>query len=192
MNALQTEILRALSCFSMWNWLIYVIIKYEMRMRTGDFTHGNLRCQQYIKETIFITFFHGCDWGTERRSLYLPDREASLIKKEYCRCGPHPPQVTSPRARPPLVKGAGCIGPPPRFVASIAPRGPSTPAPEAAPGASLHSEALSPERWRECPGTGDCEPTRHVGAGLRGLLLADCLRVARATTPGPRLSHMAG
>ena len=40
---------------------------------------------------------------------YIPDREASLIKKEYCRCGPHPLQVTSPRARPPLVKGAGCI-----------------------------------------------------------------------------------
>ena len=38
---------------------------------------------------------------------HLPDREASLIKKEYCRCGPHPPQVNSSRARPPLVKGAG-------------------------------------------------------------------------------------
>ena len=61
----------------------------------------------------------------------LPDREASLIKKEYCRCGPHPLQVTSSRARPPLVKGAGHIGPlfpefrgwPLRFMASIALRG---------------------------------------------------------------------
>ena len=59
---------------------------------------------------------------------YLPDREASLIKKEYCRCGPHPLQVTSSRVRPPLVKGAGCIGPlfpefrgwPLWFMASIA------------------------------------------------------------------------
>ena len=63
--------------------------------------------------------------------LYLPDREASLIKKEYCRCGPHPLQVTSSRARPPLVKGAGHIGPlfpdfrgwPLWFMASIALRG---------------------------------------------------------------------
>ena len=61
----------------------------------------------------------------------LPDREASLIKKEYCRCGPHPLQVTSSRARPPLVKGAGHIGPlfpefrgwPLWFMASIALRG---------------------------------------------------------------------
>ena len=56
---------------------------------------------------------------------------ASLIKKEYCRCGPHPLQVTSSRARPPLVKGAGHIGPlfpefrgwPLWFMASIALRG---------------------------------------------------------------------
>ena len=61
----------------------------------------------------------------------VPDREASLIKKEYCRCGPHPLQVTSSRARPPLVKGAGHIGPlfpefrgwPLWFMASIALRG---------------------------------------------------------------------
>ena len=53
------------------------------------------------------------------------------FKKEYCRCGPHPLQVTSSRARPPLVKGAGCIGPlfpdfrgwPLWFMASIALRG---------------------------------------------------------------------
>ena len=49
--------------------------------------------------------------GLQKRKRYLPDREASLIKKEYCRYGPHPPQVISPRARPPLAKGAGCIGP---------------------------------------------------------------------------------
>ena len=58
-------------------------------------------------------------------------------------------------------------------------------APPPVPGASLHSEALSSECGRECPGTGDCGPTRHVGAGRWGLLLADCSRVARATTPGP-------
>ena len=57
--------------------------------------------------------------------------------------------------------------------------------PEVVPGASLHSEALSPECERECPGTGDCGPTRHVGARRWGLLLADCSRVAWATTPRP-------
>ena len=68
----------------------------------------------------------------KRRDLYLPDREASLIKKEYCRCGPHPLQVISSRARPPLVKGASLIGPlypefrgwPLWFMTSIALRGP--------------------------------------------------------------------
>ena len=38
-------------------------------------------------------------------------REASLIKKEYCRCRPYPLQVISSRVRPPPVKGGGCIGP---------------------------------------------------------------------------------
>ena len=64
-------------------------------------------------------------------NAYLPDREATLIKKEYCRCGPHPPQVISSRVRPPLVKGAGRIGPlfpdfrgwPLWFMASIALQG---------------------------------------------------------------------
>ena len=90
-------------------------------------------------------------------------REASLIKKEYCRCGPHPLQVISSRARPPLVKGAGCIGPlfpdfrgwPLWFMASIALRGLQTPAPEVVPGTSLHSEALSPECRREHQETGE-------------------------------------
>ena len=116
-----------------------------------------------------------------------------IIKKEYCRCGLHPLQVTSSRARPPLVKGAGLIGPLfPEFrgwrlwfMASIALWGSQNLAPEVVPGASLHSEALSPECGRECLGTGDCGPTRHVEAGLWGLLLTDCSRVARVMTPGP-------
>ena len=41
---------------------------------------------------------------------------------------------------------------------------------EVAPDASLHSEALSPECGREHQETGDCGPTRHVGAGPWGLL----------------------
>ena len=85
----------------------------------------------------------------------------------------HPLQVTSSRARPPLVKGTGCIGPlflefrgwPLWLMASIALRGPQNPAPDVAPGGSLHSEALSPECGRECQETGDCGPTGHVGAG---------------------------
>ena len=34
----------------------------------------------------------------------IAHREASLIKKEYCRCGPHPLQVISSRARPYLLR----------------------------------------------------------------------------------------
>ena len=103
---------------------------------------------------------------------YLPDREASF-KKEYCRCGPHPLQVTSSRARPPFVKGVGHIGPlflefwgwPLRFMASIALWGPHQLALEVVPGTFLHLEALTPECGRECLETGDCWPARHVGAG---------------------------
>ena len=86
--------------------------------------------------------------------------------------------MISSRARPPLVKGAGCIGPlfpdfrgwPLWFMASIALWGPQNLAPEVVPVASLHSEALSPECGREHQETGDCVPTRHVGAGLLGQL----------------------
>ena len=111
-----------------------------------------------------------------------------MIKKEYCRCGPHPLLVISSGVRPPLVKapfsrnsGVGHSGSWPPLHCEDS----TNLAPEVVPGASLHSEALSPECGRECPGTGDCGPTRHVGAGLWGLLLADCSRVARAMTPGP-------
>ena len=108
----------------------------------------------------------------------LPDREARLIKKEHCRCGPHPLQVTSSRARPPLVKGEGHIGRlfpkfrgwPLWFMASIALWAPHQLALEVVPGASLHSESLTTECGRECLETGDCGPTRHVGAGRWGLL----------------------
>ena len=110
-----------------------------------------------LQKLILMTVYY---WET--LCTYLPDKEASLIKKEYCRCGPHPLQVTSSRARPPLVKGAGNIGrlfPDFRgwslwFMTSIALRGLHKPAPEAVPGASLHSEALSPECGREHQGTG--------------------------------------
>ena len=66
------------------------------------------------------------------------------------------------------------------------------PALEVAPGASLHSEALSPECGREHQETGDCGPTRHVGAGLRGLLGPTAHRLLGRRHPGPRLSHMVG
>ena len=44
--------------------------------------------------------------------LYLPDREASLIKKEYCRLSgsPHSLQVTPSRARPYLLREGRPIG----------------------------------------------------------------------------------
>ena len=95
--------------------------------------------------------------------IHKQKKRKKLIKKEYCRCGPHPLQVTSSRVRPPLGKGAshiGCLFPDFRgwslwFMTSIALRGLQKPAPEAVPGASLHSEALSPECGREHQGTGD-------------------------------------
>ena len=45
------------------------------------------------------TFF-----STSSKKKTSPDREASLIKKEYCRCGPYPLQVISSRARPYLLR----------------------------------------------------------------------------------------
>ena len=127
-------------------------------------------------------------------------REASLIKKEYCRCGTHPLQVTSSRVRPPLVKGAGHIDPlfpefrdwPLWFMASIALQGPQHLAPEVVLGVSLHSEAVSPECGRECQETGDCGPTRQVGAGRWGLLGPTANGLLGRRHPGPRLSHMVG
>ena len=123
-----------------------------------------------------------------------------MIKKEYCRCGPHPLQVTSSRVRPPLVKGAGHIGPlflefrgwPLWFMASIALRGPHQLAPEVVPGASLHFEALTPECGRECLETGDCGPARHVGAGQWRLLGLTAHGLLGRRHPGPCLSHMVG
>ena len=132
--------------------------------RFPDFCEGGWHVPTYLgvwSLGLFSPIFFSTSSKKKRKKdTYLPDREASLIKKEYCRCGPHPLQVTSPRARPPLVKGAGCIGPlfsefrgwPLWLMASIALRGLSTPAPEVVPGASLHSEALSPECGRECRG----------------------------------------
>ena len=98
-----------------------------------------------------------------KKNLFLADREASLIKKEYCRCGPHPPQVTSSRARPYLLRERAALAPPSR-ISGVGHSGSWPPlhcgdstnlAPEVVPGASLHSEALSPECGREHQGTGD-------------------------------------
>ena len=77
-------------------------------------------------------------------------------------------------------------------MASIAPWGPQHLAPEVVPGASLHSEALSPECGRECQETGDCGPARHVGAGQWGLLGPTAHGLLGRRHPGPRLSHMVG
>ena len=60
---------------------------------------------------LFSPTFSSTSSKKENQQGGLPDREASLIKKECCRCEPHPLQVISSRARPPLVKGSGCIGP---------------------------------------------------------------------------------
>ena len=78
------------------------------------------------------------------------------------------------------------------FMASIALRGPHQLAPEVAPGASLHSEALWPECGRECLETGNCGPARHVGARRWGLLVPTANRLLGWRHPGPHFSHMAG
>ena len=132
--------------------------------------------------------------------IFLPDREASLPRKEYCRCGPHPLQVTSPRARPPLVKGAGLIGPPSRN--SRAGHSGLWPPLHCGDSKHLHrrlfqaphctlrlshpsvgGNARGPEIVSQLDmqelGLGDhCWPTAHGLLGRRH--------------PGPRLSHMAG
>ena len=77
-------------------------------------------------------------------------------------------------------------------MASIALRGPQHLAPEVVPGASLHFEALSPECGRECQETGDCGPTRHVGAGRWGLLGPTAHGLLGRRHPGPRLSQWLG
>ena len=124
------------------------------------------------------TFF-----STSSKKKNLPDREASLIKKEYCRCGPHPLQVISSRARPYLLRERAALAPFSR-ISGVGHSGSwpplhcgdsTNPAPEVVPGASLHSEALSPE----------------CGSRALGTIGADCSRAARATTPGPPPQPMA-
>ena len=90
-------------------------------------------------------------------------KKKTLIKKEYCRCGPHPLQVISSRARPYLLRERAALAPLSR-ISGVGRSGSWPPlhcgdstnlAPEVVPGASLHSEALSPECGREHQGTGD-------------------------------------
>ena len=71
--------------------------------RFPDFCEGGPACAQLPR---------GAEIGAPQPHFFLHILKKKLIKKEYCRRGPHPPQVTSPRARPPLVKGVGHIGPP--------------------------------------------------------------------------------
>ena len=129
----------------------------------------------------------------------LPDREASLIKKEYCRCLPHPLQVISSGARPHLLRERATLAAPPdprgwslRLMTSIALRGPTNlyrrppPVPHCTPRLS-HLSVGGNTRGLEM-----AWPTRHVGAGLRGLLGPTAHGLLGRRHPGPRLSHMAG
>ena len=144
-------------------------------------------------------------WGGDIGSggpvpVYLPDKEASLIKKEYCRCGPHPLQVTSSRARPYLLRERAALAPFPGF-----------------PGLAtlvhgLHCTAGTPQTLHQrlflaphCTlrlshlsvggntrGMEKVRPARHVGAGLRRLLGLTAHGLLGRRHPGPRLSHMVG
>ena len=54
-------------------------------------------------------------WSPSRHRMdnrESPDREASLIKKEYCRCGPHPPTSDFFQSQTSTCQGSGLHWPP--------------------------------------------------------------------------------
>ena len=61
---------------------------------------GDLGCGVWGSLAPFFLHIH----KQKKKIAGIPDREASLIKKEYCRCGPYPLQVISSRARPYLLR----------------------------------------------------------------------------------------
>ena len=117
-----------------------------------------------------------------------------MIRKEYCRCGPHPPQVISSRARPPLV--------PTRERASLAPSPRNSGVGHSGSWPPLH--CMDPktlhQRLLQAP---HCTlRLSHLSVGgnawgmeivanstcrsqALGTIVGHCSRVARATTPGP-------
>ena len=111
-----------------------------------------------------------------------------------------PPTSDFFRARPPLVKGAGHIGPLfPEFrgwlfwfMASIELQGPQNLHRRLflAPHCTLRLSPLSV--GGNAMETGDCGPARHVGAGRWGLLGPTAHELLGRRHPGPRLSHMVG
>ena len=110
-------------------------------------------------------------------ALYLLDREASLIKKEYCRCGPHPPQVISSRARPYLLRERATLAPPgfPGLATLVHDLHCTAGTPQTlhrrlflVPHCTLRLSHLSV--GGNTRGLEIVRPTRHIGAGLRGLL----------------------
>ena len=76
-----------------------------------------IRFQKWLPDFIHHCILHqllrSCLPGLRAFTLctYLPDKEASLIKKEYCRCGSHPLQVTSSRVRPHLSRMWATLAP---------------------------------------------------------------------------------
>ena len=130
----------------------------------------------------------------KKKITYLTG-EASLIKKEYCRCGPHPLQVISSRAGPYLLRERATLATPSRIS-----------------GVDLHCTAGTPKTLHRrlflvphCTlrlshlsvggntrGLEMAWPTRHVGAELRGLLGPTAHGLLGRRHPGPRLSHMVG
>ena len=115
-----------------------------------------------------------------------------MIKKGYCRCGPHPLQVISSGARPYLLGERAALAPFPR-ISGVGRSGSWPPlhcgdstnlAPEVVPGASLRSGALSPECGGH-RGAGDGWAGSTCGSRVWGTIGADCSRVAGATTSGP-------
>ena len=125
----------------------------------------------------------------------------STSSKKRGRCGPHPLQVISWRVRPPLVKGAGCIGPlfpdfrgwQLWFMASIALRGLHKTLHWRlflVPYCTLRLSHLSVgENTRRLE---MIRPTRHVGVRLWGLLGPTAHELLGRRHLSPCLSHMVG
>ena len=123
-----------------------------------------------------------------------------MIKKGYCRCGPHPLQVTSSRARPYLLRERAAWPPFPGFpgLATLVQGLHCT----AGTPQTLHRRLLLAPHYTlrlshlsvggNTRGLEKVRPTRHVGAGLRGLLGPTAHGLLGRRHPGPRLSHKAG
>ena len=113
-----------------------------------------------------------------------------MIKKDYCRCGPHPPQVTTPRARPPLAKGQVTLAPRNSGVGHPGPWPPlhcrdPTALHRRLPPVPHCTLRLSHPRREGMSGDRRLWANSTCRSRVMGTIGTDCPWVARATTPRP-------